>query len=324
MKKISVVLFLAVVSSLCSWAHYYVPRFDPNQDGVSNVADVTSLIDYVLSAYSEEGFNGDVNRDGKVSIYDITLMIDYLLNPEYYDQPQYEPVYPDFDLPEGAVIYEANGVSFAMVPIDTVDESGNLVHKFSLGVTEVTIGLWEAVMGDNPTLLTLGGYKFISPRWPVSNICWFDAIEFIEKLNELTGEEFRMPTNYEWSYAAHGGLLFHHFKYAGSDDPDEVCWYNDNLPNGFTVHMGGCPVGLKAPNELGLYDMSGNVSEWCSNGPDDVNGTPGSTAYIAGGDVFNYAHWCSIDNYVYYDIKNVDQGRFGQGRAVFRGMRLAL
>ena len=323
MKRIYLLLFSVLFSAFCASAHYYVPRFDPNQDGVSNVSDVTDLIDYLLTGYGEEGFNGDVSRDGRVYINDVTLMIDYLLQPEYYDQPQYEPEYPDFEIPEGAEVYEANGVSFAMVPIDTVDEQGNIVRKFSLGVTEVTIELWQAVMGENPTLVS-ESYHFISPRWPVSNICWYDANEFIEKLNELTGEVFRLPKTYEWSYAAHGGLLFHHFKYAGSDDPDEVCWYNDNLPNGFTIHMGGCPVGLKAPNELGLYDMSGNVSEWCFNGPDDINGTTGSKAYLAGGDVYNVANWCSINNTAYYDIKNVDQGQFGQGRAVFRGMRLAM
>ena len=303
MRKIFILLALFVLSSLCASAHYYVPRFDPNQDGVSNVADITDVIDYLLGGH-QEGINGDVNRDGMVSISDVTLMIDYLLNPDYYDKPQYEPVYPDFEIPEGAEIYEANGVSFAMVPIDTVDETGNLVPKLSLGVTEVTIELWEAVMGNNPTEASTM-YDFITPRWPVSNVNWYDANEFIAKLNELTGMEFRLPTSYEWEYAARGGLLFHQYRYAGSDDIDEVGWARDNLPAGFNVAMGGCPVGLKAPNELGLYDMSGNVLELCQDwyGDDYYKHSPssnpsgptsGKERVFRGGSWLNPARYCRV------------------------------
>jgi hypothetical protein len=320
MKKITVLLVFAVLSALCASAHYYVPRFDPNQDGVSNISDVTSLIDYVLTGYSEDGFNGDVDRNGRVNISDVTLLIDYLLNPDYYDLPQYGPVYPDFEIPEDAEVYEANGVSFAMVPIDTVDEQGNLVHKFSLGVTEVTIELWQAVMGNNPTVAS-ENYDFISPRWPVSNVNWYDANEFIAKLNELTGMEFRLPTNYEWGYAAHGGLLFHQYKYAGSENIDEVGWCFYNLLEGIDISMSGCPVGLKAPNELGIYDMTGNVAEWCSNGPSH-NGI--EEAYILGGDVTQDASQCIL-GITMYDAKDAHQGPWGSPRSpLYHGLRLAL
>jgi hypothetical protein len=319
MKKITLFLVLAVLSALCASAHYYVPRFDPNQDGVSNVADVTDVIDCLLGN-ANEGINGDMDRNGRVSISDVTLMIDYLLNPDFYDLPQYEPVYPDFEIPQGADVYEVNGVSFAMVPIDTVDEAGNLVHKFSLGVTEVTIELWQAVMGNNPTEATIL-YDFISPRWPVSNVNWYDANEFIAKLNELTGMEFRLPANYEWGYAARGGLLFHQYRYAGSDDIDEVGWCHSNLPEGFNVAMGGCPVGLKSPNELGLYDMSGNVSEWCCNGPDD--GYSNLEAYILGGNVYD-EYWQCFLGTSSRDSKDVRQGSFSQANPVIHGLRLAL
>ena len=321
MKKILLLLVLFAVSALCASAHYYVPRFDPNQDGVSNVADVTDIIDCLLRNGSSEGLNGDVNRDGIVSITDVVVMIDYLLNPAEYDQPQYEPEYPDFDLPDGAELYEVNGVSFAMVPIDTVDEQGNLVHKFSLGVTEVTIGLWQAVMGNNPTPASVM-FDFISPRWPVSNVDWYEANEFIAKLNELTGKEFRLPMNYEWGYAANGGLLFRQYRYAGSDNIDEVGWCLSNLPEGFYEIMGGCPVGLKAPNELGLYDMSGNVSEWCSNGPDD--GYSNLEAYLLGGDV-NDEYWQCFLGIFAHDSKDVRQGDMGHySNPVFHGLRLAM
>lgn len=319
MKKITVIIVFVALCAQSASAHYYVPRFDPNQDGVSNVADVTDLIDYLLGN-AEEGINGDIDRNGSVSIADVTTMIDYLLNPDFYDKPQYEPVYPDFEIPEGAEVYEVNGVSFAMVPIDTVDDAGNLVCKFSLGVTEVTIELWQAVMGNNPTVASVF-YDFISPRWPVSNVNWYDANEFIAKLNELTGMEFRLPTNYEWGYAARGGLLFHQYRYAGSDNIDEVGWCRSNLPEGFNDTMGGCPVGLKAPNELGLYDMSGNVSEWCSNGPDD--GFTNLEAYILGGDVHDEYWQCFLGIYS-RDSKDVRQGNFSQADPVIHGLRLAL
>ena len=318
MKKIIIVL--AVLSALSASAHYYVPRFDPNQDGVTNIADVTDLIDCLLKRNGEEGINWDVDRSGVLSISDVTLMIDYLLNPDFYDQPQYEPAYPDFEIPEGAEFYEVNGVSFAMVPIDTVDEAGNVVHKFSLGVTEVTIELWQAVMGNNPTTASQQ-HDFISPRWPVSNVNWYDANEFIAKLNELTGKEFRLPANYEWGYAAHGGLLFHQYKYAGSDDIDEVGWCIYNLLEGFDITMGGCPVGLKSPNELGIYDMTGNVAEWCSNGPYNPSQ---NRAYILGGDVTQDASQCIL-GITMYDAKDAHQGPWGApGSPLYYGLRLAM
>ena len=290
MKKITLFLVLTVLSSLCASAHYYVPRFDPNQDGVSNVADVTDLVDYLLgntdSGITEE--SADVDGNGRIRISDVTLMIDYMLNPDYFDDPQYGPLYPDPVIPEGSEVFTVNGVSFAMVPVDTVDEDGNLVHKFSLGLTEVTDGLWQAVMGSSPT------HGIPGPRWPVQGISWYDAYEFIDSLNKLTGREFRLPLAEEWEYAARGGLLFHQYQYAGSDDINEVAWCHYNLPSEDWKYA-GCAVGLKAPNELGFYDMSGNAYEWCHN----IYGKPESNnifdeAQIVGGGVNGYATFCLI------------------------------
>ena len=290
MKKISIIVLL-MVSSLCASAaakgYYYIPRFDPDQDGIVGIADVTAVVDCLLrhganhGDTSDEGVNGDVDRDGRTTIADLTLLIDYLFNPEFYDKPQYEPYYPDFEIPEGAEIYEANGVSFAMVPIDTVDEAGNLVHKFSMGVTEVTIELWQAVMGNNPTR-ACERYAFITP--PVSHICWYDCQEFIAKLNELTGQQFRLPTYSEWEYAALGGL---------TGIPCPKGWMRDHLPVGFTTEYDGCPVGLfLPPNGLGLYDMSGNVAEWCN----DCLYSNDHYACVAGGDVNTEGHYYSPEH----------------------------
>ena len=127
------------------------------------------------------------------------------------------------------------------------------VDNFGIGETEVTQELWKAVMGNNPS-----GYTDMS-QLPVESVTWFDCQTFIEKLNELTGEKFRMPTEAEWEYAARGGKHSKGYIYSGSDTLSLVGWYKEN---------GGerpQPVKMKRPNELGLYDMSGNMWEWCSD-----------------------------------------------------------
>lgn len=125
------------------------------------------------------------------------------------------------------------------------------VTSFYICKYEVTQELWQEVMDDNPSE-NIGDYN------PVESVSWQDCQTFISKLNTLTGIKFRLPTEAEWEYAARGGSSTHGYKYAGSDSLDLVAWYN-NFDE--ASHL----VGYKAPNELGLYDMSGNVSEWCSD-----------------------------------------------------------
>ena len=121
------------------------------------------------------------------------------------------------------------------------------LSTFYICQTEVTQELWQAVMGSNPS-------PYSGTNLPVSNISWDNCQEFISNLNQMTGKTFRLPTEAEWEYAARGGNKSQGYKYAGSNNVDEVAWYSSN-----TTHA----VATKMPNELGLYDMSGNVWEWC-------------------------------------------------------------
>ena len=165
-----------------------------------------------------------------------------------------------------------NGVKFQMVKIQggtfqmgATSEQGSdaydlekPVHSVTLsdyyiGQTEVTQELWQAVMGSNPSYFTGDNQR------PVESVSWDDCQEFIEKLNRLTGKNFRLPTEAEWEYAARGGNKSRGYKYSGNNNPDAVAWYDANSGN--KTH----PVAQKQSNELGLYDMSGNVYEWCQD-----------------------------------------------------------
>lgn len=243
----------------------YTLRGDVNGDGFVNISDATLLISYLVApSETIHQVNADTNNDGQINISDATRLISYLLTGE-----ELEPK-PDNEFETETIT--VNGVSFDMVSVEggtfmmgATPEQGDealdkekpvhrvTVSSFAMSQTEVTQELWQAVMGSNPSHFTG------DPKRPVELVSWNDCQTFIAQLNQLTGKRFRLPTEAEWEYAARGGNRYKVTRYAGSNNIDEVAWYDADSGN--TTH----PVATKAPNELGLYDMTGNVWEWCQD-----------------------------------------------------------
>ena len=228
--------------------------------------------------------------------------------------------------------FHVNGVDFNMIKVEggtftmgVTPEQGEdalgdrkLAHQVTLsnyyiGQTQVTQELWKAVMGSNPS------YYKSNPKNPVDNVSWDDIVnDFLPKLNKLTGKNFTLPTEAQWEFAARGGNKSKGYKYSGSNNIDEVAWYDEEFQTG-TTH----PVDRKSPNELGICDMSGNIREWCSDWfwpsysaealtevQTDPLG-PETTVYrvLHGGSYYNEAFFCRVSSRFY----SIPDGRYGGG-----------
>ena len=248
--------------------------------------------------------------------------------------------------------FTVNGASFNMVRVEGgtfqmggTSEQGDDAHNwekpvhsvtlstYMIGETEVTQEVWEAVMGSNPS-------TFKGAKNPVEQVSWDDCKVFINKLNDLTGQHFRLPTEAEWEFAARGGNKSGKTKYSGSNTIDDVAWYWQNSGDKYLsgtdsdwsldkVNAINCkthPVRTKKADELGIYDMSGNVWEWCEDryGKEYYGSSPqnnpkgaatGSDRVLRGGSWYSRARSCRVSNRNYsvpFD------------RSYYLGFRLAL
>ena len=227
------------------------------------------LLAMLLVAFAGNAQTGkdlDINDDGAVDLSDVSFLINYILNP------------PE---PPSNQTFTVKGVNFDMIAVEggtftmgATEEQGSDVDRdespthqvtlssYMIGKTEVTQELWEAVMGKSLSQIAseLGNStRGVGSNYPMYYVSWEDCQEFITKLNALTGKTFRLPTEAEWEFAARGGTKSQGFTYSGSNTVDDVAWYFDTSSS--TTH----PVATKAPNELGIYDMSGSVYEWCND-----------------------------------------------------------
>ena len=235
-------------------------------------------------------------------------------------------------------MFTVNGVSFQMVPVEGgtftmgvdsimvengVAEADELpahevtLEPYSIGQTEVTQELWQAVMGTNPSSFTGDLNR------PVEQVSWSDCQTFIARLNALTGKNFRLPTEAEWEFAARGGNKARGTLYSGSDNLEDVAWYytNSYIVGPESADYGTHAVGTKHSNELGLYDMSGNVHEWCADEYAPYNGVDPESASSLGRYVIRGGCWFSVP----LDCRSAARNYESPGMRIYTiGLRLAM
>ena len=312
MKKTLLFMTLAVLGLAAGAVDY-----DLNGDGVVDRLDYNLLAARIASTTAGYDSRYDLDGNGSIDAHDANMM----LSLENYGVGV-------------TTTYTVGGVSFKMVAVEggtftmgATPEQGSDVYdsekpahqvtlsSYSIGQTEVTQELWRAVMGRNPSLFTGNLQR------PVENVSWNDCQTFINKLNQMTGKNFRLPTEAEWEYAARGGNRSQGYKYAGSNAIGDVAWYYDNSCALGSNHpdYGTHAVATKAPNELGLYDMSGNLLEWCQDWygsySSDAQTNPtgpasGPDRVFRGGSCYSYAWRCRVSyrSYSAPSFKNCDLG----------------
>ena len=283
--------------------------YDVNLDGEVNIADINAVIHAILGGIEDSSH--DVNRDGEVNIGDINNLVDRILGDMHQDDH---------------LVFNVGNASFKMIRVDggtfmMGNNSGKSnekpVHEVTLspyyiGETEVTQALWRAAGCINRSY-----YK--NSKLPVHDVMWLECQEFIRRLNVLTGYRFSLPTEAQWEFAARGGNDSKGYPYAGSDDIGPVAWYHDNSNvDGTWMHE----VATKQPNELGLYDMSGNAMEWCldryyaySGGAQVDPAWPGAEddsddCVVRGGSCFTAANECRITarDFCWNELREVHNG----------------
>ena len=257
-------------------------------NGVANITLPVGLHSYIVASEGYESEEGSVKlKASSPSNLQITLVKDIVTSNQVVPKENIQEVASsnsngissanspssksNVTKPKSITIHLKKGISIEMMKVEAdsfimganstkeePDEDEKPAHEvivlqnYYLGKYEVTQEVWKAVMGNNPS-------KFKGPNLPVEMVSWNDCQKFIAKLNRMTGLQFRFPTEAEWEFAARGGKESKGYQYCGSDNIADVAWFSANSNS--KTH----PVGMKTPNELGLYDMSGNVMEWCQD-----------------------------------------------------------
>lgn len=313
-------------------------RSVPGRESSGSIRLKDDDLDFLKEHYVFEGMKVVIKREEE-GLYDFEKRCIMLM--ENTDIPKKQNGSPNardnsyskgsgIDLRNRDLIFSVGGVSFCLKYVEggtfimgATDEQAEYaekgefpthsvtLHDYYLGETEVTQELWEEVMGYNPA-------NTIGASLPIENISWNDCADFIRELNNRTGKTFRLPTEAEWEYAARGGIYSRQCVYSGSDNAEEVGWVKSNCDG--STH----PVGTRNSNELGIYDMTGNVCEWCQdwmsnyNSTDQVNpvGPNSGTARVGRG-----GGWCNSS------LKNRVSTRFA-GKTTYRdynlGFRIAM
>lgn len=303
-------------------------RSVPGRESSGSIRLKDDDLDFLKEHYVFEGMKVVIKREEE-GLYDFEKRCTMLM--ENSDIPKKQNGSPNardnsyskgsgIDLRNRDLIFSVGGVSFCLKYVEggtfimgATDEQAEYaekgefpthsvtLHDYYLGETEVTQELWEEVMGYNPA-------NTIGASLPIENISWNDCADFIRELNNRTGKTFRLPTEAEWEYAARGGIYSRQCVYSGSDNAEEVGWVKSNCDG--STH----PVGTRNSNELGIYDMTGNVCEWCQdwmsnyNSTDQVNpvGPNSGTARVGRG-----GGWCNSS------LKNRVSTRFA-GKTTYR------
>ncbi len=245
----------------------------------------------------------------------------------YYDwletQEGYDATVPD----DGIVKIEGSNCKFKMIKVDGGECDQVRLSDYYIGETQVTQELYREITKRNPSCFNERRLKKNTDNHPVETVSWFDCLEFLIQLNERTGLKFRFPTEAQWEFAARGGQHHSPYKYSGSDKLSDVAWYgyfDKDDKNRTITKETTMPVVKKNPNELGIYDMSGNVFEWCQDWIGEYNSEPqtdpqgpssGSSRVLRGGSWCSNADRCRVSlRYSYYPDDRDD----------YYGLRLAL